>query len=93
MCYSGAMINLSQENEVLASRLAAAQRVSVDEAIRRALEAQARAVGVEPKHRDRSPAAIAKRKAGMEQAIADFAAMPVLDPRSPNEIMDDINAL
>jgi antitoxin VapB len=89
------MINLSQENEVLASRLAAAQRVSVDEAIRRALEAQVRAVGdlQEPKRRDRSPAAIAKRKAGIERAIADFAAMPILDSRSPNEIMDDINAL
>jgi antitoxin VapB len=89
------MIHLSQENEVLASRLAAAQRVSVDEAIRQALEAQVRVVGVlpEPKRRDLSPAAIAKRKAGIEQAIADFAAMPVLDPRSPNEIMDDINAL
>lgn len=89
------MIRLSQETEVLAFRLAAAQRVSVDEAVRQALEAQVRTVGVLSVHqnRDRSPAAFAKRKAALQKAVADIAAMPILDQRSPNEIMDDINAL
>ena len=39
------MINLSQETETLAVRLAAAQRLSVEATIRQALEAQARAAG------------------------------------------------
>jgi hypothetical protein len=88
------MLNLSDETEALAARVAAAQRVSVDMAVRRALEAQAHAVvtPVRPP-RDMSPEAIVRRKVAMDQAIADFAAMPVLDSRSPHEIMDDINSL
>jgi antitoxin VapB len=77
------MINLSQETEALAKRLAAAQRLSVEDAIRQALEACARAAGVlqeRQRRRDQSPG-------------AEIAAMPILDPRSPNEIMDDLNAL
>lgn len=95
MCYDCQMLNLSHETEVLAARLAAAQRVSVDMAVRQALEAQAQVAGVVPgprRQRDMSPEAIARRKASIEQAMADFAALPVLDPRSPNEIMDDLNS-
>ena len=83
------MINLSHETEILAARVAAAQRVSVDMAVRRALEAQARAAGVETGMRPR-------RRMTVEQMTAlgaEIAALPLLDPRSPNEIMDDINAL
>ena len=40
------MINLSQETEDLAKRLAAAQRLSLEEAIRQALDAAARAAGL-----------------------------------------------
>ena len=90
------MIHLSQETEALAVRLAAAQRLSVEEAIRRALEAQARATGVQPEPRkrsDRTPDDIGKRKASIDRIVAEIAAMPVLDSRSPAEIMDDINAL
>jgi hypothetical protein len=88
------MLTLSQGTETLAARLAEAQRLPVDVAVRQALGAQARAVGVPPvrRPRDMSPEAIARRKASMEQTIADFAAMPILDARSPQEIMDDINA-
>ena len=60
------MINLSQETEALAKRLAAAQSLSVEDAIRLALEEKARAAGVvmEPRHlRDQSPEAIAARHA------------------------------
>jgi len=41
------MINLSQETEALAKRLAAAQSLSVEDAIRLALEEKARAAGVD----------------------------------------------
>jgi antitoxin VapB len=90
------MINLSQETEALARRLAEAQSVTIDDAIRQALEAQAHATGVVPepgRPRDRSPEAVAARRARMDQMVREIAAMPILDRRSPNEIVDDINAL
>lgn len=90
------MISLSQETEALAKRLAAAQSLSVEDAIRLALEEKARAAGVvtEPHHpRDQSPEAVAARHARTNRFVAELAAMPVLDPRSPREIMDDLNAL
>jgi antitoxin VapB len=82
------MITLSRETEVLAERLAAARRVSVDEAVRQALEAFARAAGVSPAQR--------RRRMTVEQMQAlgaEIAALPILDPRSPQEIMHDINEL
>jgi antitoxin VapB len=82
------MINLSQETEALALQLAAVQDVSVEMAIKRALENLARASGV---GRDPGP----RRRLSLEQMLAvgaEIAAMPVLDPRSPVEIMDDLNA-
>jgi antitoxin VapB len=83
------MINLSQETEALAQQLAAAQRLSVEAVIREALEARARAAGVAPEMRPR-------RRMTVEQMLAvgsEIAAMPLLDPRSPREIIDDINTL
>ena len=90
------MISLSEETEALAQRLAAAQKVPVEDAIREALETWARVAGVlqEPqKRRDPSPAAVAARKASVDRIVAEIAAMPILDPRSPRAIMDDLNAL
>jgi antitoxin VapB len=92
------MLDLSQETEALARRLAAAQRISIDEAIRQALEERARSAGFalvpEPeKPRGRSPEDIAARRASLERFAAGIAALPVLDPRSVEEIVDDINAL
>ena len=43
--------------------------------------------------RDRSPEAVAARHARTDRFVAELAAMPVLDPRSPRDIMDDLNAL
>jgi antitoxin VapB len=83
------MIDLSRETEALAERLAAAQRISVEDAIRQALEARAGVAGPEPKLRPH-------RRMTVEEMLAvgsEIAAMPLLDPRSPREIMDDINAL
>jgi antitoxin VapB len=90
------MINLSPETETLAVRLAAAQHLSVEVAIRQALEAQARAAGVLPephRPRDQSPEAVAARHARTNRLVAELASMPVLDPRSPRDIMDDLNAI
>lgn len=88
------MINLSQETETLARRLAAAQSVSVDAAVRQALEASAHAAGIEPEPglpRDKTPEAVAARRARLDRLVRDIAAMPILDPRSPGEIADDLN--
>jgi antitoxin VapB len=90
------MINLSQETEALAKRLAATQSLSIEDAIRLALEEKARATGIAieaQRPRDQSPEAIAARHARTNQFVAELAAMPVLDPRSPRDIMDDLNAL
>jgi len=90
------MINLSPETEALAARIAAAQKLPVDDAIRQALEAWARVAGVLPepqKRRDQSPAAVARRKAALDETVAAFAAAPILDPRPISNIIDDLNAL
>lgn len=88
------MINLSQETEDLARRLAAAQRVSVDAAIRQALEAHAHASGIERQlPRDASPEAVAARIARFDALAQRIAVAPVNDPRPVNEIVDDLNAL
>jgi antitoxin VapB len=91
-----AMINLSQETEALARRLATAQSTTVDDAVRQALEERARAVGVIPqpqRPRDQSAEAIAARRGRIDRIVHEIATLPVLDRRSPSDIMDDLNAL
>jgi hypothetical protein len=90
------MINLSRETEALARRLADAQRVTVEGAVRQALEARAFAAGVivcASRARDGSPNAIAARRARISQIVQEIAAMPLLDRHSPNGIIDDPHAL
>ena len=91
------MIDLSQETEALARRLADAQSVSIDDAVRQALEASAHAAGIavleSRRTRDPSPEAAAARRARIDQIVREIAAMPILDRRSPREIMDNLNAL
>jgi antitoxin VapB len=90
------MLDLSQETEALARRLAAAQRLSVDDAIRAALEERARRAGLAEEPREpqgRPPAEIAARWERINRLVAEINALPVLDPRSTEEIVDDINAL
>ena len=90
------MINLSQETESLAKRLAATQSLSVEDAIRLALEEKARAVGIATetrRPRDQSPEAVAARRARTNRFVAELAAMPIFDSRSPRDIMDDLNSL
>jgi antitoxin VapB len=85
------MIDLTHETEALAKRLAEAQRLSVDAAIRRALERQATAAEIAG-----DAMRPARRRMSIEEMLAvgdEIAAMPLLDPRSPQEIMDDLNAI
>ena len=90
------MIHLSQETEALARRLALAQGLSIEQAIKQAIEQSARAAGIasQPQQRsDNSPKAVAARITRIDQVVDDLANMPVLDRRSPREIMSDLNAL
>jgi antitoxin VapB len=89
------MIQLSRQTEALARKFAASQRISAEDAVRQAVERSARELGmaVEPERRELSDAAIAERKARMERIAAEIASMPVLDPRTVEEILDDLNAL
>ena len=87
---------LVHETEALAQRVALAKHVAVDDAIRGALENTARAEGIDleaRRPRDQSAEAVAARRARTDQLVATLAGLPVLDPRSPHEIMDDLNAL
>src|SRR3954447_4238010 len=86
------MINLPQETEALAQRLALAKRLSVEEVIRLAHEDKVRAEGIkrEPgQARDPYAEAMSARRARTDKLVAALAAMPVLDHRSPRDIMDD----
>ena len=82
------MITLSQDVETLARRVAAVERTTVEDAIRRALEDRAQANGVATDARRR-------RRMSAEEMLAvgaEIAAMPLLDLRSPREIMDDLSS-
>ena len=88
------MIDLSQETERLARRLADARHVPVDTAIKEALEVNAVTLLLKPdRPRDRSPEAIAARRAYVDKIVSEIAAMPVLDHRAPQEIIDDLSAI
>ncbi len=89
------MINLPQEIEVLAQRLAQVKRIAVEDAIRLALEDKARAEAImpEPRRRDQSAEAVAARRSRTDKLVATLAALPILDPRMPREIMEDLDAL
>lgn len=90
------MITLSQETEALAQRVALAKHVGVEDAIRAALENTARAEGIalEPRHpRDRSAEAVAARRARIDEIVRAVAALPVLDPRPTQDLIDELNEL
>ena len=84
------MIRLSDQTETLARRIAGAQRVSVDTAVRCALEELAKS-----RHIDIGATQPERRRMSIEEMLAvgdEIAAMPLLDARSPEEIMDDLNS-
>jgi hypothetical protein len=81
------MIDLSEETETLAKRLADAQHLSVETAVRQALEEKVSALEWEVRPR---------RRQTVDEMLAvarEIAAMPILDAGSPNEIMDDLDSL
>jgi len=83
------MIRLSEETETLAKRIAGVQRVSVDTAVRDALEQLAKS-----RHIEIGATQPERRRMSIEEMLAvgdEIAAMPLLDTRSPYEIMDDLN--
>jgi hypothetical protein len=84
------MINLSQGTIALAQRLASAQGVSLEDAIKQAIEQCARQAGVTEPRREVSPQAIAARNAATQRIVDEIKAMPILDPRPPREIIDDL---
>lgn len=81
------MLQLSPDTERLARLMAARVGRKPEDVIRTALEREANALGVadEPPPRKRMTAA------EMLALGREVAAMPVLDPRSPQEIADDLN--
>jgi len=82
------MIELSEQTEGLARRLAVAQSVSIEVAIRDALEARACEAGLDLNH----PATARMTAKEMLALGAAISAQPLRDSRSPNEIMDDLNS-
>jgi len=82
------MLQLPQDTERLARLVAARSGRSAEDVIRAALEREARAQGVYDDRRPRRQTA-----AQMLAVGAEIAAMPVLDPRTPREIMDDLSGL
>ena len=65
------------------------RHLSVDDSIRQALEESARAAGIAadlPGERDCSAEAVAARRASINRLVAEIAALPVRDPRSPKKL-------
>lgn len=88
------MLELSPETEALARRLGEARGLSVDAAVRDALETSERsAPAVAKPEKNMSSDAIAARIAAMDKIVAEIKALPILDPRPIQEIIDDINEI
>jgi hypothetical protein len=90
------VLHLSPETIALARRLATAYGVSMEDAVKLAVERTAHEAGValDPvRPRDLSPQAVAARKARIAEIVQRLSELPILDLRSPREILDDINAL
>ena len=82
------MLNLPAETEQLARLVAIKSGKTPEEVIREAVEHSADAIGIGRP----SPG---RRRMTVEQILAvgaEIAAMPLLDARSPEVIMDDLNS-
>jgi hypothetical protein len=89
------VIHLASETLALARELANLRGMSLEDAIKVAVEQSAREAGIRqiPKQRDLSSKAVAARKASLDDLAGEIAKMPILDRRPPREIMDDVNSL
>jgi antitoxin VapB len=78
------MIELPDEIEALARKLADARGVSVEHVVTEAIEQSANRTLLSP------------RRMTVAEMLAvgdEIVALPLLDPRSPKELMEDVNAL
>jgi antitoxin VapB len=78
------MIHLTRETEALARQLAAAHGIPLEQAVKQAIEESARSAGI----------ARPRRRLTVDQMLAvgdEMAALPLLDTRSPQAIVDDVN--
>ncbi|WLS01117.1 hypothetical protein [Shinella sumterensis] len=81
------MLHLTHDTEQLARKVAARAGRRPEDLIRAALEREARELGV---YTDQP----ARRRMTVEQMMAvgkKVSSLPLLDPRSPKEILDDLN--
>lgn len=86
------MLDLKPETEALALRLAEANQQSVDEIIREALEV--RKVTLKSLATvNASQGTVAARIAAIDAIVARVKTLPVLDSRSTQEIVDDLNEI
>jgi antitoxin VapB len=79
-----AVLHLSPETEALAKRIAEAWHVPVEQAVRLAVEASARIAAEPPPRPEMSKAELIRR---MEEISARSGARPLVDPRSPDELL------
>lgn len=89
------MLALSEQTESLARQLAEMQKLSIDDTVRRALEKQAEAVNVVKPVASGAvtEAELAWRRAVIEDIQRQFDALPILDARPIQEIVDEVNEL
>lgn len=83
------MLQIAHDTELLARKVAARLGRKPEDVIRAAVEREAKALGVA----DDQPA---RKRMTVEEMLAmgdRVRALPLLDPRSPKEIMDDLNDL
>lgn len=83
------MLQIAPDTEQLARKVAARLGRKPEDVIRAAIEREAKALGV-------TDEALARKRMTVEEMLAmgrKVAAMPVLDPRSPQEIADDLNEI
>jgi len=78
------MIHLSHQTEMLARSVAAARGITVEEAIRLALEESRKNLSVSSSREDLSRDELIRR---MEEISARCATRPLIDPRSRDEII------
>ncbi len=78
------MLHLPPETEALAQRIAAAWRLSVEQAVKLAIEAAARIDSNPPGGANLSRGELMRQ---MEEISARSGARPLVDPRSPDELL------
>ncbi|GGA81796.1 hypothetical protein GCM10011491_06430 [Brucella endophytica] len=85
------MLHLSEETERLARLVSVLSGREPEDLIRSALEREAEALGISEE------ATLQRRRPTVAAEILEFgkraAKRPILDPRSPKEISDDLNEL